>query len=339
MVPTVNPSSVLQLDGWIHVYSGKVRDIYVEETAGTFDKASRALLVASDRVSAFDHLLEPAIPGKGHFLTTLSLWWFDRLTEEPNHLVADHELADGHVRSIIPAAVTGRGMLVKTLDMFPIECVVRGYLSGSGWDEYRSTQRVCDVQLPAGLHEGDRLPEPIYTPAWKAPQGKHDVNISYAQTIELVGKRVAVELRDRSLSIYARAAAIAAQRTMILADTKLEFGADRSTGEMTLADEVLTSDSSRYWDAADWSAGERRQSFDKQIVRDWLDSAWDRRGTPPMLPAMIVNRTAERYRELVERLTGAAEKSTPQEELRQHRASVAALHSPEDSASSGTQRR
>nr|WP_245861243.1 phosphoribosylaminoimidazolesuccinocarboxamide synthase [Compostimonas suwonensis] len=300
-----SPAAHSALPGWSHVYSGKVRDLYVEPPASGLDDAQRVLVVASDRVSAFDHVLEPGIPGKGELLTTLSLWWFDRLGEVPNHLVPDHELGAGEtVRELIPDAVAGRSMLVKTLDMFPVECVVRGYLAGSGWLEYQRSRSVCGIPLPDGLANGDRLPEPIYTPAWKAPQGEHDENISYERTVELVGPDVAAELRELSLSIYARAAAVAETRGVILADTKFEFGADRSTGLVTLADEVLTSDSSRYWDAAAWDSGDRTNSFDKQIVRNWLLANWDQQGTPPALPPEIVERTAARYRELLERLTG-----------------------------------
>ena len=317
------------LPGWIHAYSGKVRDLYVpqnaaevpQEAAGPADAgepargagsqpdaaietAGELLVVASDRVSAFDFVLEPGIPGKGELLTTLSLWWFDQLDDVPNHLVVDHAL-DGTER--IPAAVAGRAMLVKPLDMYPIECVVRGYLTGSGWLEYQREQSVCGIPLPAGLNNGDRLPEPIYTPAWKAPQGEHDENISFERTVELVGEDVATRLRDASLDIYRRASAIAEERGLILADTKFEFGADRATGELTLADEVLTSDSSRYWDASAWRSGstpgERMASFDKQIVRDWLSERWDKTGTPPALPADIVERTAARYRQLLALLT------------------------------------
>jgi phosphoribosylaminoimidazole-succinocarboxamide synthase len=287
------------------VYSGKVRDLYVPDAATSTDDAEELLVVASDRVSAFDFVLEPGIPGKGELLTTLSLWWFDRLDDVPNHLVADHDL-DGAER--IPSAVSGRAMLVKPLDMYPIECVVRGYLTGSGWLEYQQSQSVCGVPLPAGLQNGDRLPEPIYTPAFKAQQGEHDENISFERTAELVGEDAATRLRDASLDVYRRASAIAEARGLILADTKFEFGSDRSSGELTLADEVLTSDSSRYWDAAAWRSGstpaERMASFDKQIVRDWLSAHWDKTGTPPVLPDDIVQRTAARYRELLERLTG-----------------------------------
>jgi phosphoribosylaminoimidazole-succinocarboxamide synthase len=191
--------------------------------------------------------------------------------------------------------------------MYPIECVVRGYLAGSGWLEYQASQSVCGVPLPAGLTEGDRLPEPIYTPAWKAPMGEHDENISFERTVELVGLDTATALRDQSLHVFGLASAIAESRGVILADTKFEFGANRVNGELTIADEVLTSDSSRYWDSTLYAAGgaDRLASFDKQIVRDWLAANWDRSGTPPELPAEVVSRTAARYRELIERLTGA----------------------------------
>jgi len=314
-------STPLELPGWRHVYSGKVRDLYVPDApAAAGDRgggasADRMLVVASDRVSAFDHVLEPGIPGKGELLTTLSLWWFDQLAGGdggrgiPNHLVADHELtADDDVRELIPAEVAGRAMLVRSLTMHPIECVVRGYLTGSGWAEYRESGTVCGIALPPGLGDGDRLPEPLYTPAYKAPMGEHDENISYERTQELVGAEAAAALRDASLEIYGRASALAEKHGLILADTKFEFGTDER-GTLTLADEVLTSDSSRYWDAAAWAAGatlaERMASFDKQIVRDWLAAHWDRQGTPPPLPPEIVERTAARYRELLGRLTGA----------------------------------
>ena len=286
----------MTLPGWHHVYSGKVRDLYENP-----DQPGRMLVVASDRVSAFDHVLEPGIPGKGALLTQLSYWWFARL-DVPNHLVTDAD---------VPEAIPSNAMLVKKLDMYPIECVVRGYLSGSGWVEYQQSQSVCGIPLPAGLADGDRLPEPIYTPAWKAPMGEHDENITFERTTELVGSTAAAALRDTSLRVFAAASAIAESKGVILADTKFEFGADPVTGELTLADEVLTSDSSRYWDAAVYAstasatAGNRTASFDKQIVRDWLAAHWDKRGTPPPLPPEIVERTAARYRELIERLTGA----------------------------------
>ena len=280
---------------WEHTYSGKVRDLYASaEHPGT------VLMVASDRVSAFDHVLAPGIPGKGELLTTLSLWWFGQLDDVPNHLV------DGSViePAEIPVEFAGRSMLAKTLEMYPVECVVRGYLTGSGWAEYRETQTVCGIPLPGGLADGDRLPEPIYTPAWKAPMGEHDENITFERTVELVGLEAATALRDASLRIFGKASAIAEARGVILADTKFEFGADPETGRLTLADEVLTSDSSRFWDKAEYDAGRRGLSFDKQIVRDWLAAHWDKTGTPPSLPPEIVEQTAARYRELIERLTG-----------------------------------
>ena len=279
----------MTIAGWDCAYSGKVRDLYTSST-----QPGRMLVVASDRVSAFDQVLEPVIPGKGALLTTLSLWWFAQLDGVPNHLVS--ESID------LPTALAERSMLVKTLEMFPVECVVRGYLSGSALIEYQATQAVCGVPLPAGLSDGDRLPAPIYTPAWKAPLGAHDENITFERTIELVGPDVAVSLRDLSLQIFARASAIAEKRGVILADTKFEFGAD-ADGTITLGDEVLTSDSSRYWDAALYSSGDRTASFDKQIVRNWLSANWGGAGIPPSLPAEIVSQTAARYRELIERLT------------------------------------
>ncbi len=284
------------LDGWQLDYSGKVRDLY--RSAGHPDEV---LMVASDRVSAFDHVLEPGIPGKGELLTQLSLWWFDRLDGVPNHLVNDRSIPGG-AASIIPPSLARRAMLVRTLDMFPIECVVRGYLAGSAWAEYESSGRVCGIALPGGLSFGDRLPHPIFTPAFKAPMGEHDENITFERTVKLVGPDAAESLRALSLDIYIRAAAIAEERGLILADTKFEFGAN-AVGTITLADEVLTSDSSRYWDAAAWAGGERKDSFDKQVVRNWLTANWDGTGTPPRLPDDIVALTAARYRELIERLT------------------------------------
>jgi phosphoribosylaminoimidazole-succinocarboxamide synthase len=285
---------VTDLAGWLHAYSGKVRDLYTSPS-----HPERMLVVASDRVSAFDHVLEPGIPGKGALLTKLSLWWFDQLTGVPNHVVSTSSTS---MSQAIPEEVADRAMLVKSLEMFPVECVVRGYLSGSGWKEYQASQSVCGVALPAGLGDGDRLPEPIYTPAWKAPMGEHDENITFERTVGLVGAEAAASLRDLSLEIFSRASAIAESRGLILADTKFEFGAD-ADGTITLADEVLTSDSSRYWDAELYATGDRTASFDKQIVRNWLLANWDGTGVPPVLPQEIVEPTAARYRELVERLT------------------------------------
>jgi phosphoribosylaminoimidazole-succinocarboxamide synthase len=275
------------LPGWTHLYSGKVRDLYESP-----QYPGHVLMVASDRVSAFDHVLEPGIPGKGALLTGLTLWWFEQL-DVPNHLAAEQPQLD---------ELKGAGTLVRKLDMHPIECVVRGYLSGSGWVEYQATQSVCGVPLPSGLRDGDRLPEPIYTPAFKAPMGEHDENITFERSAELVGEPVATALRDASLRIFTAASAIAEAKGLILADTKFEFGTDPATGELTLGDEVLTSDSSRYWDAALYETGDRTASFDKQGVRDWLAAHWDKQGKPPALPAEIVEQTAARYRELVMRL-------------------------------------
>ncbi|HWH26688.1 MAG TPA: phosphoribosylaminoimidazolesuccinocarboxamide synthase [Pseudolysinimonas sp.] len=278
---------------WQHIYSGKVRDLYRSDAA-----PGRLLVIASDRVSAFDHVLEPGIPDKGALLTQLSLWWFARLGI-PNHLAGD--VASLH----LPADLAARAMLVAELDMFPLECVVRGYLAGSGWAEYQVSQSVCGIPLPAGLSNGDRLPEPIYTPATKAALGDHDENISYERSVEIVGETDAAALRRLSLDTFATASALAEQRGVILADTKFEFGRDTSTGEITIADEVLTSDSSRYWDASLYAAGgeHRLDSFDKQIVRDWLAAHWDKTGTPPSLPDDVIARTADRYRELIARVT------------------------------------
>jgi len=284
-------SDALNIPGWRHLYSGKVRDLYASQDPAD----TRILVIASDRVSAFDFVLSPGIPEKGALLTKLSRWWFAQL-DFPNHL------AEGE----IPDAVRDRAMLAQSLEMLPIECVVRGYITGTGWAEYQQSGTVCGIALPAGLENGDRLPEPLFTPAYKAPMGEHDENITFDRVVELVGAERAGELRDASLAIYATAAAIAEKHGLILADTKFEFGTD-ADGTLRLADEVLTSDSSRYWDAATWESGttpaERMASFDKQIVRDWLASNWDKQGEPPALPDEIVERTADRYRELIERLT------------------------------------
>jgi len=284
-------SDALNIPGWRHLYSGKVRDLYASQDPAD----TRILVVASDRVSAFDYVLSPGIPEKGALLTTLSRWWFAQL-DFPNHLV------DGE----IPDAVADRAMLAQSLEMLPIECVVRGYITGTGWAEYQQSGTVCGIPLPSGLENGDRLPEPLFTPAYKAPMGEHDENITFERVVEVVGAERAAELRDASLAIYAKAAVIAEQHGLILADTKFEFGTD-ADGTLRLADEVLTSDSSRYWDAATWESGStpaaRMASFDKQIVRDWLASNWDKQGEPPALPDEIVERTADRYRELITRLT------------------------------------
>ncbi|MFS2243177.1 phosphoribosylaminoimidazolesuccinocarboxamide synthase [Microbacterium sp. OR16] len=286
-------SEAQSIPGWRHLYSGKVRDLYASEDPAD----TRILVVASDRVSAFDFVLSPGIPHKGELLTQLSDWWFEQLSDVPNHLTEGE----------IPDAVDGRAMLAMALEILPIECVVRGYITGTGWAEYSAHGTVCGIPLPAGLQNGDRLPEPLFTPAYKAPLGEHDENITFERVVELVGADRAAQLRDASLSLYRRAAEIAEQKGLILADTKFEFGVD-ADGTLRLADEVLTSDSSRYWDAAAWASGttpeERMASFDKQIVRDWLATNWDRQGEPPVLPAEIVEQTADRYRELIARLKG-----------------------------------
>ena len=286
-------SEAQSIPGWRHLYSGKVRDLYASEDPAD----TRILVVASDRVSAFDFVLSPGIPQKGELLTQLSDWWFDQLSDVPNHL------AEGE----IPDAVAGRAMLAMALEILPIECVVRGYITGTGWAEYVEHGTVCGIPLPAGLSNGDRLPEPLFTPAYKAPLGEHDENITYERVVELVGAERAAQLRDASLSLYRRASAIAEEKGLILADTKFEFGVD-AEGTLRLADEVLTSDSSRYWDAEAWKTGTtpeaRMASFDKQIVRDWLAANWDKQGEPPALPDEIVEQTADRYRELIGRLKG-----------------------------------
>lgn len=287
--------------GWRHLYSGKVREVYEPEPPAASGADEVLLVVASNRVSAFDHVLQPAIPGKGALLTALSRWWFAQL-EVPNHL---REPA-GWDAALDPS-LAARAMRVARLDMFPVEAVVRGYLTGSGWQEYQRSGTVCGLALPAGLHDGDRLPEPLYTPAYKAPAGEHDENITFEQTVELLGADAAQALRELSLSIYRQAAGVAESHGVLLADTKFEFGRDRATGAITLGDEVLTSDSSRYWDAGRYGdhalpLPERLASFDKQLVRNWLRSNWDGEGTPPQLPAAVVQRTRERYLELFDRL-------------------------------------
>ena len=280
----------LEIHGWRHVYSGKVRDLYESEDASL---SHLILIVASDRVSAFDHVLEPEISGKGKHLTTLTNWWFDRL-EVANHV--SHEAS-------VPVEVVGRATVAKKLEMFPIECVVRGYISGSGFKEYQASGEVCGIRLPEGLSFGDQLAEPIFTPAFKAEIGEHDENITFDRVVEIVGQDNAVALRDMSIAIFKKASSLAEQAGLILADTKFEFGIDPASGQITLGDEVLTPDSSRFWAKRSWLAGDRRDSYDKQIVRNWLADNWNQVGNPPRLPDEIVHQTAKRYSELVERLT------------------------------------
>ncbi|WP_336855910.1 phosphoribosylaminoimidazolesuccinocarboxamide synthase [Sinomonas albida] len=292
-----------ELEGWRHIYSGKVRDLYEPiEGAGFPHPADVVLVVASDRISAYDFVLSSTIPDKGRVLTQLSLWWFEQLNV-PNHVLGS-TADDG-----VPAEVVGRAMICRRLEMYPVECIARGYLTGSGLAEYRERGTVCEIPLPEGLVDGSRLPEAIFTPSAKAEVGEHDENITYEDVTGMVGDDAAGRLRDLTLEVYREAERIARERGIILADTKVEYGVDPSTGNITLGDEVLTPDSSRFWDAATWEPGKAQPSFDKQFVRDWLTSAesgWDRASgeEPPALPADVVDRTRARYVEAYERLTG-----------------------------------
>ena len=290
------------LDGWAHVSSGKVRDLYTPQDPSAHRSGDVILVVASDRISAFDHVLPTRIPDKGKILNQLSLWWFEQLAEiVPNHVVSLD----------VPDAVRGRAVICRRLNMVQVECVARGYLSGSALSEYRASGGICGIPLPEGLREGDQLPEPIFTPATKAEVGSHDENITYEELEHREGA-LAPQLRSLTLDLYRRAREIAARKGIILADTKFEFGQtpDGSvTRGLVLADEVLTSDSSRFWDAANWEPGRPQYSFDKQFVRDWLlspASGWDRSSDtpPPPLPDEIVEKTRDRYLEAFRRLTG-----------------------------------
>ena len=292
------------LPGWTHTYSGKVRELYLpdespEGRAIVERHGDVVLVVASDRISAYDFVLSPGIPGKGVVLTQLTLWWFDQLADlVPNHLVSTD----------VPEAVAGRAMVCRRLEMFPVECIARGYLTGSGLAEYRKTGEVTGIPLPDGLVDGSRLPEAIFTPSTKAEQGEHDENVPFSAVSALVGQQVAGTLRDLTLAVYTRAEEIARERGVILADTKLEFGADEA-GTVTLADEILTPNSSRFWPADEWEPGHAQPSFDKQYVRDWLTSpasGWDRSSNtqPPALPDEVVERTRDRYLEAYRRITG-----------------------------------
>ena len=280
--------------GWKHVYSGKVRDLYESEDASLSDLI---LIVASDRISAFDNILDPAIPGKGENLTSVTNFWFEIL-DVPNHLATG---------VAVPKEVMGRATVAKKLSMYPIECVVRGYISGSGYKEYLATGEICGVKLASGLQDGDKLPQPIFTPAFKAELGSHDENITFEKVIEIVGADIADQLRKLSLSVFESASVIAEKAGLILADTKFEFGSDPATGQMVLGDEVLTPDSSRYWDKVAYEAGNRNQSFDKQIVRNWLLENWDPESgsKPPVLSSEVVARTSSRYAELREKLVAS----------------------------------
>jgi phosphoribosylaminoimidazole-succinocarboxamide synthase len=277
---------------YVHLYSGKVRDLY-----RTPD--NQLLFVASDRISAYDWVMPTEIPDKGRILTALSLWWFDKLKDiVPNHVVSTD----------VPEQVAGRAMICASLDMIPVECVARGYLTGSGLAEYAVSRSVCGVDLPAGLEDGSKLPTPIFTPATKAEFGEHDENVDFDHVVATVGIETASTIRDLTIAVYSQAEEIARERGVILADTKFEFGKN-SAGQIVLADEVLTPDSSRYWPADLWKPGQTQPSFDKQYLRDWLTSAasgWDKNGSiaPPALPSEVVAETRAKYVEAFERLTG-----------------------------------
>jgi phosphoribosylaminoimidazole-succinocarboxamide synthase len=275
------------------LHSGKVRDVYLDDTRDPAD----LVLVASDRISVYDVVLPTPIPDKGAVLTRLSLWWFDRLADlVPNHLLSATD---------VPAELVGRAMRCRRLEMLPVECVARGYLTGSGLAEYAAGGTVSGVALPPGLVDGARLPEPIFTPSTKAPRGEHDEPMTYRQVEDLVGAETAARLRDLTLAVYARGAATAARCGILVADTKLEFGRDPATGEVVLADEVLTPDSSRFWRAERWTPGRPQSSFDKQFVRDWSATLdWDRTAPGPPIPPDVVAATRARYLDAYERLTG-----------------------------------
>lgn len=286
--------------GWRHVYSGKIRDLYVPESDDGAEDGDRVLVVASDKISAYDHVLPTVIPDKGRILTQLSLWWFEQLSD-----VVDHHV----VSTDVPEQVVDRAMVCRRLEMYPIECVARGYLTGSALAEYRQTGAMAGNPLPDGLRDGDKLPEPIFTPATKAEVGAHDENIDMTRMAEVVGAERAEELRETTLAVFARASELAERAGIVLADTKLEFGSATDGASVVLGDEVLTPDSSRFWPADEWEPGRAQPSYDKQFVRDWLaspESGWDRasQAPPPPLPGEIVERTRARYVEAYERLTG-----------------------------------
>ena len=283
------PPPAPSIPGWTHLRTGKVRDLYTNDLGNI-------LLVASDRISAYDWVMPTEIPGKGAVLTQLSLFWFDLLEDIiPNHIVSTD----------VPEIVEDRAIIVQPLEMFAIECVARGYLTGSGWSEYKENSAVCGNVLPAGLLDGSELPNSIFTPATKADIGDHDINIDFDTASKIIGANDAAELRDLTLKLYDTAADFAKSRGIILADTKFEFGRN-SAGDIVLGDEALTPDSSRFWDQSTWVPGGTQPSFDKQFLRDYLvASGWDRNSPPPELPAEIVEKTSERYEEAFYRLTGS----------------------------------
>jgi phosphoribosylaminoimidazole-succinocarboxamide synthase len=283
------PPPAPSIPGWTHLRTGKVRDLY------TNDK-EEILLVASDRVSAFDWVMPSTIPGKGSVLTQLSLFWFELLEDiVPNHIVSLE----------VPTIVEDRAVIVQPLDMFEIECVARGYLTGSGWSEYQSNSSVCGNSLPIGLLDGSKLPETIFTPATKAEVGDHDINIDFETAAKNIGEREAQTLKELTIKLYDTASDFARERGIILADTKFEFGRN-SSGEIVLGDEALTPDSSRFWELSTWVPGASQASFDKQFLRDYLiATGWDRNSPPPLLPQEIIEKTAARYEEAFYRLTGS----------------------------------
>ncbi|WP_051750011.1 phosphoribosylaminoimidazolesuccinocarboxamide synthase [Phycicoccus jejuensis] len=295
---TPTPDAAPVLDGYAHVYSGKVRDLYAPLDDTGAPREDLLLLVASDRISAFDFVLETPVPDKGEVLTRMSLWWFEQLADlVPNHLVSTD----------VPAAVEGRAVLVRRLGMLPVECVARAYLTGGGLREYRTDGTVSGLRLPEGLTDGSRFPEPLFTPSTKAPSGQHDEPMSYAEVEALVGPALAAKARDLTTRILARGNELAQERGIIVADTKVEFGVE--DGELVLADEVLTPDSSRFWPADQWEPGRPQPSFDKEFVREWLlspASGWDKASgeAPPPLPDDVLERTRAKYVEAYGRLTG-----------------------------------
>jgi phosphoribosylaminoimidazole-succinocarboxamide synthase len=290
----IKPTNYELPPDYTHIYSGKVRDLYRTPE-------NQLLFVASDRISAYDWVMPTEIPDKGKILTALSLWWFDKLKDiVPNHVISID----------VPQSVAGRAMICQSLEMFPVECVARGYLAGSGLAEYKENKKICGNALPDGLVDGSRLPNSIFTPATKAELGDHDENVDFNHVVKTIGQADANTLRDLTLAIYERAEEVARTRNVILADTKFEFGR-AADGQILLADEVLTPDSSRYWPAELWAPGASQPSFDKQFLRDWLTSSasdWDRFGStpPPALPPEVVAGTHAKYVEAYERLTGLA---------------------------------
>ena len=287
------------LPGYAHVYSGKVRDLYAPLDDAGNPRDDQVLLVASDRISAFDYVLSTPIPDKGAVLTQLSLWWFEQMADlVPNHVISTD----------VPEAVAGRAVLVERLDMVPLEAIARAYLTGGGLSEYRETGSVCGVALPAGLEDASKLDEPVFTPTSKAELGEHDEPMTYDEAVDLIGAERAEEIRDLTVRILQRGNEIASERGILIADTKVEFGV-RADGTLVLADELLTPDSSRFWPADDWQPGRAQNSFDKQFVRDWLTSdasGWDKASgeEPPALPADVVEATRAKYVEAYENLTG-----------------------------------